>query len=221
MDGYLKDIPNGESITKKSFDDNFIHDFKSKIDKMFPNKDKSYMEPEFIKCKGDCEDVIEEYIQKEISSTAYILRCLQMSMLGAPLDISYSGECSGKWEEDKSLFTINNFKQKSGRLIMGFGPSASGKTFWAKRAINMMKDLDATFPKDFLSIDGGTYREASVVYQTLVTTLINKNIGGLSNLVSAGFSLGSSMFSAGHIKNTITDYLKTQNPPNLYVSKYK
>lgn len=219
---YLDGIPNGNNIVSKSFGNyrTFMGDFHRSLTSMFKLQEKTYMEDPWMKCKDNCEATIESYIKKEIHSTAYILRCLKMSMINAPLDISCSdvSKVTGEWEKDKVLFTINNFNnQKKGRLIMGFGPSASGKTFWANNIISMLSDIDASFPKVFLSIDGGTYREASVIYQSLVAFVISKNIGGISNLVSAGFSIGSSMFSAGSTKKIIASYLKKQTPPNLYV----
>jgi hypothetical protein len=42
---------------------------------------------------------------------------------------------------------------------MGIGPSASGKTYFAKTIITMLSNTDLYFPKSFLSIDGGIYRE--------------------------------------------------------------
>lgn len=221
VNDYLDGIPNGREIVSKSFGNYrmFIGTFKRTIAELFPMEEKTYMEPTWITCKDRCNKVIEEYVKKEIKSTAYIIRCLKMSMIGNPLDISCSdiGKVTGVWKNDSNLFTINNFKQESGHLIMGFGPSASGKTFWAKNIISMLSDIDSASPKVFLTIDGGTYREASTVYQSVVGILNQKHIGGLTNLVSAGFSMGSSLFSSGKVKSTVADYLKTQNPPNLYI----
>ena len=216
---YLTNVPDGKEIVRRSFGDleKFVRAFKTKVDDTFAQREKTFMEPEWIKCKDECQTFVEEYVAKEVHATAYVLRCLEMSMINAALDITCSdlSSVTGVWEKDKRLFRVNNFEQESGRLIMGFGPSASGKTYWAKNIIGMLEEIG--FPKVFLSIDGGTYREASVVYQTLVETVMEKNIGGLSNLVTAGLGLGSSLFSSGKIKRTVYDFMKTQPPPNLYV----
>lgn len=218
---YLHGIPHARIILMKSFGNyrSFVGGLRTKVDKMFPKQDKDYMEPAWIKCKDGCDSVLEEYIQKEMHSTAYILRCLQMSMINAPLTIYCTNiaKVSGVWEDDKTLFKMGTFKQSAGRLIMGFGPSASGKTYWAEKIIDMLSHLEPNFPKAFMSIDGGTYREASVVYQTIIKSVTDKNIGGLSNLMSAGFSFETSLFSSGKVKQAISAYLKTQPPPNLYV----
>ena len=218
---YLSDVPNGKEIERRSFGnvENFVNNFKAEVDDMFAAREKSFMEPKWIKCQDQCQSFVKDYVTKEMKSTAYMLRCLELSLINAKLDITCSDlrNVTGIWEEDKRLFRVNNFEQDSGRLIMGFGPSASGKTYWAKNIIGMLGEIEPGFPKVFLSIDGGIYREASVIYQTLIKTVIEKNIGGLSNLVAAGFSFGSSIFSAGKIKRAVHDFMKSQRPPNLYV----
>ena len=69
-------------------------------------------------------------------------------------------------------------------VIMGFGPSASGKTYNAKTIIKHLNDTDKKFPKLFLTIDGGIYRSNSIIYRYIVDTLNKKNIAGLSDLMS-------------------------------------
>ena len=46
------------------------------------------------------------------------------------------GNLSGVWENDHKYFKLKELDPQSekSRLIMGLGPSASGKTFWAKNA---------------------------------------------------------------------------------------
>ena len=217
-------------IIKKSFEfeenktyDQFIKSFER--DTESPGIAKSYLEPEWVDCKNSCKATLPKYINHEMNSTAFILRCLQKSMIrnnptiNVPLKISCTDDSniSGIWESDQHLFKLDNFaNQAKGRLIMGFGPSASGKSYWSAQIISILKRMDDEFPTQFLSIDGGIYREASGIYQSIVKNVIDKNMGGFSNLVSAAG--GSSLFSAGKIKKAISHYLKMQSySPNLYV----
>ena len=208
----------------------FINDFIREIDNTIGWQEKSYLESEWINCEKKCNLVVKKFINTEINSTAYILRTLGNSFLSTDKNKIFSvtfnsnnmGNISGIWEIDKKYFTINMFQNNynNGRLIMGFGPSASGKTYWANNIIKIFKKLNPIeFPTDFISIDGGTYRDSSVIYTNLVSNILNKNIGGLKNLVKAGFSIGSSsLFGAGKIKKIMIEFLKIQRvKPNLYV----
>ena len=189
------------------------------MDKEIVEQTETHLEPKWIKCRNNCHNIATKAIQTEVNSTAFIIRCLIKSMINEPLIISCSdpSKITGLWKKDSGLFTMDNFSgQLQGRLIMGFGPSASGKTYWAKNTISMLSGIEDDFPKGFMTIDGGIYRESSVIYQILVERVLSRHVGGLTNLVSAG--LGSkSLFSAGKIKETVTDFLKTQSPPNLYI----
>ena len=107
---------------------------------------------------------------------------------------------------------------------MGFGPSASGKTFWAESIIKILSSTDRSFPNAFLSIDGGIYREKSVVYQLIIKLtkkLCNKKILGFENLYSSGFENikkgMKSLFKSP--KSKIRDYLKTTSK-NVKLSLY-
>jgi hypothetical protein len=96
------------------------------------------------------------------------------------------------------------------RLIMGFGPSASGKTYIAKKIINLMTLITQTFPQFFLSIDGGIYRETSKTYKQITNTFLhNSQTKGLTNLVCSTEILGlcTSLFDSNVIKNNIKQYL--------------
>ena len=208
-------------ILEKSFGNvfNFMNAFEIDMDKEIVEQTETHLEPKWIQCRNNCHNIATKAIQKEVNSTAFIIRCLIKSMINEPLIISCSdpSKITGLWKKDSGLFTMDNFSgQLQGRLIMGFGPSASGKTYWAKNTISMLSGIEDDFPKAFMTIDGGIYRESSVIYQILVERVLSRHVGGLTNLVSAG--LGSkSLFSAGKIKETITDFLKTQSPPNLYI----
>ena len=133
---------------------------------------------------------------------------------------------TGIWERDKKYIEmiithpqkeINETPttQTTGRLIMGFGPSASGKTHCAAKVIQLMQKVEPGFPGVFLAIDGGLYREKSVVYQTITNAIKEKSqYTGLTNLVASG-PIGSSLFKSEIIKKAVVEYLlnlkKTQN----------
>ena len=166
----------------------------------------------------------------EMNSTAYILKVLGNSVIGdkgdnliITIDQSNIENITGKWENDKRLF---RFKIPEGninnRLIMGFGPSASGKTYWAENIIKILSEKIENFPKTFITIDGGEYREYSQVYQDVVEIFKKKGHGGFNQLVLSGFNptnpRQTSLFGAGKIKKIIIDYLSNyKGQISLYV----
>jgi len=204
----------------------FIPNFGSHLKEVVANMPKS-SEHIWTTCAGDCKTLSMNAFKTELNSTAYFLRVLANTTIRSDgiggIDINYDNPTNtaltGKWVDDSKFFTIKPF-DKPGRLIMGFGPSASGKTFWAKNLIEMMRMRDSKFPDTFLSIDGGLYRELSQVYQTIVTQVKRVNIIGFSNLVLAGISLTqSSLFASGKIKKSMISYLETQ-PIKTNISLY-
>ena len=117
---------------------------------------------------------------------------------------------------------IEYTNKKNGRFILGAGPSASGKTYNAGLIIEMMKMVDPSFPTFFMTIDGGTYREKSVIYQTIVEAVLNKKqYPGLTNLMSANiidkFRGVESIFETDSIKKVINDYLLQQKEKEKFV----
>ena len=130
------------------------------------------------------------------------------------------------WENDKKFFKLEQLdpESQSSRLIMGLGPSAAGKTFWARHVIKLMRKTDPQFPRSFLSVDGGLVRELSFVYQDIIRALAkHPKINGLNNLVSSGWDpFHKSLFKAGHVKKDIKEYLESQKSAsgNLPVSVY-
>lgn len=145
---------------------------------------------------------------------------------------------TGLWEKDYKLFDIKIFnpdegtidldnlsaanKPKTGRLIMGFGPSASGKTHCASLVIELMGLIEPTeFPDFFLTVDGGIFREQSVVYQTIVRVADQVGIAGLSNLVSASFfAKGKTIFTSDIIKSAFRKYLAHQRDNGFIINLY-
>jgi hypothetical protein len=177
---------------------------------------------EWKACKGDCYKTLYQLVQTETHSTEYILKALSMMVLSIEekkilftlkSDIT---NLSGIWEHDSQYIQMERFNDISARLIMGFGPSASGKTYWAKNLITILSQ-NSTFPKTFLSIDGGILREASLVYQTIINAIKTQCIAGLDNLVLSNFSLLSgSIFDSEKIKPVILKYLETQEKFPIY-----
>ncbi len=223
------------NILTKSFNttdlDDYIKDAIFKIRAEIPSTtDKE----EWLSCKGKCFKTIRDYINVEVESTAYMVRTITFSIISFKnnsdsIQIVYTGndngeKLTGKWKEDKDKFEIRvkskNGQNKTAKLIMGLGPSASGKTYWAKTIIKLLNENLPDFPDTFLSIDGGIYRESSFVYQSVIYILKKLDISGLSNLVSAGLksAMIGSLFDSNKIKKNMREYLKEQDSPiDLYV----
>ena len=181
---------------------------KAEIDKIPATKNDKWHA-----CSSKCKaSILKEFVKDEMESTAFGLRCMGESILRPSgmkignLNIGMTEPTiTGKWEEDRKYFQLNSWKQQSrGRLVMGFGPSASGKTFWAENLSEMLH-VALGFPKKmWLSIDGGKYREASVVYQQIVKAAHHHlgNQSGLTNLVKSGIKLpgtSGSIFSSSKV----------------------
>ena len=126
-----------------------------------------------------------------------------------------SSPLSGIWKEDQNRIELKINDTNKKKLIMGFGPSASGKTYNAKTIIKLLNGINTEFPTTFLSIDGGTYRELSIIYQTIITVTKELNIGGVNNLVST-FSLTNmaygikTLFDSNIVKRNICNFLIKQ-----------
>jgi len=119
--------------------------------------------------------------------------------------------------------TIEYTDESNGRFILGAGPSASGKTYNAGLVVKMMKMVDPSFPEFFMTIDGGTYRDVSVIYQSIIRAILEKSqYPGLKNLMSASiFSMEKSIFESDSIKKNIKEYLLKQTRQyNFIVSLY-
>ena len=185
-------------------------------------------------CTGGCVSELAKLINKELKSTAFMLRFMSNSTIDItaddtglmgqhPLTFIYKHNpaktITGIWENDKDLFDLKPLDLRgaaNARFIAGLGPSAAGKTYWAKNAIELLGQTDPAFPKSFLSIDGGAAREFSVIYQDIIQALeSHPEIGGFKNLVSAGWDpIHTSLFNAGDVKDATKAYLKEQKKKN-------
>lgn len=173
------------------------------------------------KCQNECFKFWKELVKKEIASTAYMLRLIVNSILKNEYNISVRFEVqelqqlTGLWVDDypklKMVITDETERQKTKRTILGFGPSSSGKTYWAEQIIKL---FDENFPKVFLSIDGGLMREQSIVYQMIIKQNKFRNVEGFSNLVTAGLGFTESIFLSNTIKKQLLNFLAIQPPEN-------
>ena len=95
---------------------------------------------------------------------------LVFEYIGNPQDVT------GVWREDGEKFTMTiNEDSKPRRLIMGFGPSASGKTYWTKELIKMIFQIKILiFQRYFCRLTEGIAREKSAVYQKIIEVFKKK-----------------------------------------------
>ena len=180
----------------------------------------------WVSCVDKCDEVVRHLTTAEMESTAFMLHCIAESVLPSTerieINVTPGAELTGKWNDDKHMFVISSLGdiERKSRLIMGFGPSAAGKTHWATTIINLMQMSDPTFPTAFLSIDGGIYRASSAVYAGILKGAETACVLGFRNLVRAGLSsvFGKSLFDADIVKKAVMDYLEDSEVPiSLYV----
>lgn len=216
-----------KELFRNGVNTNQIKRVMKKVVQLLPHgKKESFENPDWVVCEKKCYKNVYELIKKEMNSTVYILRAISNSVFqynkNSRLKFKYNGErLTGLWKSDSSKFDIEISQMYQPRLIFGFGPSASGKTYWAKQLIELFNQkYKKTFPKLFISIDGGIYRDYSEVYQSILYYLKRNNIGGFSNLVTAGLSSTKSLFKANKIKKTVIRYLIEQKKRGNHVSLY-
>ena len=110
----------------------------------------------------------------------------------------------------------------NGRLIMGFGPSAAGKSTLGTTIINLMRKIDENFPSLFINIDGGEYRKYSYTYQMVLKQIRAMNsAAGFANMTSSSIKkLTSKIFDTSAIKREIEKYLMKQKKNNVNINLY-
>ena len=207
-----------------------IFDIKEK--KCFTEKDLN--QPQWIKCSDECFDVVNHLIKSEIHSTAFMLRFITNSLLTnnpkARIKFKFIGnidtDITGLWKADKDKFQLLPLEHEKNdpRLIMCYGPSAAGKTFNAKKVLELIQIGYAGtgfFPTAYVAIDGGIAREMSAIYQMVVNKIhsVDKQMSGFSNLVSAGMSFSKSLFSS-EPKKRLQEFLQEQCKKTGYISLY-
>jgi hypothetical protein len=153
---------------------------------------------EWMKCdkKKHCDSAALHYLWRiERESTIYMLRILNMGYISKddtrPLIInfvlSHQGDLSapvrdatltGIWSEDNHNVELElAFKEHNKTFVLASGPTGAGKTFMGKQ-ICVKLDLPP-----MISIDGGIYRDCSIVYQIIQHVLHEKGWAGMRNLV--------------------------------------
>ena len=190
------------------------------------------------KCSGECKTLIVAASEQEAHSTAFMLKVLADSIirpdgrhhrLQIMVDDSFFGPSgcrtlTGLWKDDARYFhlvlppTSRSSRSKGSRLIMGFGPSSSGKTHLAKTILAMLKEADPSFPEVFFSLDGGIIRESSAAYQFAKEIARCKGWGGFTNLLGGIFR--GDMFPSDDVKKIMEAYLLQESsrvPISLYV----
>jgi hypothetical protein len=230
-------------VIAKSFkESNYIIDLEKQIMDVLPDNHQHTTGHEWVKCINKCYNTTHNFMSQEMQTTAYYLKIITACGIGDELNNQFAfniekkniEKITGLWQNDFRFFRLiiinpktnihNETNLEKGHLIMGLGPSASGKTFLAKKIIELMNIIDPTYPSYFLSLDGGIYRENSIVYQTIINLIKKKRqYSGLSNLVSTNFiSGGKTIFNSNIIKREIRKYLIYQKQnyyftANLYV----
>lgn len=188
----------------------------------------------WVSCVDKCQSRLSMLVDYELNTTICILRFLSNSVLtikdeetfnnNLTISIDYQNiyNLNNNWENDSKYLNIIEIANDNiskgiggqGRLVLGFGPSSSGKTYWAKAILKILNSTYkyvplSQFPNSFLSIDGGIYRESSYIYQTIIKIIKElKCFAGLENLVASGFSSKNSIFNSNVPKKTIKIYLK-------------
>lgn len=208
---------NGKSLIVRMNDLTiFSENLFQQDEKLVNNRSQSWKQ-----CKDTCATTLNEFIQREFNSTVFMIRLICNSLV-SPISNNDKTEkvfllChkneneyfEGNWEHDKQFFTIENTYQGQSRLILGFGPSASGKTYWTKTIISLLKEKVIDFPQVFLSIDGGLIRELSIVYQMILHQIQLSNFSGFVNLVNVSpISLLKNLFDSEISKKKLIKFLK-------------
>ena len=172
----------------------------------------------------DCYTLAKNLVNWEIQSTAYMLKTLSASIFSIGHDftepffeISNVDEITGKWMNDCDFIKLNpnlGFTDKS-TLVMGFGPSASGKTTLTKQILALLYPNTSIH---FITIDGGIYRDNSISYKYLKDEAVKKKFKGIKNLGSPLRPLDNPIFDTDIIKKQMCEYLSFQQMKyNLYV----
>lgn len=199
-------------IDYPKYDPNIIDDALASININDAHNNK------WVDCHAKCYTKLKHLIDQEIATTHYILMSIINSIIKVGGDSYFSLKWNtndspvGTWSLDKNHIKLILDGNEETRLLMGFGPSASGKTYWVR---NLIRELSKNnFPKLFISIDGGIYRETSIIYNKIKDIALEKKVSGLSNLVAA--SIGKkSLFNAKQIKREIINYLKNINKQHI------
>ena len=239
----ISDVKNTDTVLESvTTEINKILQSKDEIEKVVSNQIQNRMEKEkgdWIHCWSDCYFITRKLIKREFASTAYVLKLLSKSIVNAhgvdnklTFVLEKNATLTGKWKNDQKYFTMMPLEnRKKTKLIMGFGPSASGKTFWAKNIITLISKIDAAYPTTFLAIDGGIAREVSFVYQTIVEAIMEERLRcekaggkdcttGFANLVNAGVPSAKVLrYNLRHTKSLLAGIYENQGDRSAITPK--
>ena len=128
----------------------------------------------------DNYDILKNLIRDETNTTEYLLRALSHNYIGlTPFNIVKINNNNPQLSIDLPDI-LDNYKlilpEIKPRLIMAFGPSASGKTTISKQMIELFSTKYDNFPTCFMTLDGGKFRKASFVYQYIIKVANEHNI---------------------------------------------
>jgi hypothetical protein len=209
------------------------------IKKYLSKLNKNNTKDEWIYCDSNCK-IIRKLFKIEMNSTIYILNCIANSLITVDdskvyfeIDERNINSLDGLWSNDRNYIylkkmniiidenTGTEIEHDNKRLIMGFGPSCSGKTYCATKVINILSIVIPNYPKSFLSIDCDIYCKCSFIYQYILLVISKLKFKGLKNLVlSESFLFRTSLFDSNIIKNHIFEYLKILKSLNIKFSLY-
>jgi hypothetical protein len=182
-----------------------------RIDDLIKNYNDSW-----ITCPTKLLGELKQFVNIEITSTLYILRIISNSVISInggefiKFDVKDQERLTGVWRNDKNLIKLIVENDPTPRLIMAFGPSASGKSEIGKSIIRVLNNCKIV-GGNFLKIDGGDYRKLSMVYKNIIEAIRLKYFKGFTNM-------HGSIFDAGFVKKTVSDYLLSQQVKlSLYV----
>jgi hypothetical protein len=224
-DGYLKNVNISDS-NKKLLLEILCHylnvlelskvkdKIRSIVSTILPLQPYCFNNKGWVECNNTCYLGLSNLIDIEIHSTAYILRTIFNSLIPynySELELEIDGNLTGIWEEDYTKIIITKFGNDSSRkLILGLGPSACGKTYWANTIIETFIKSGGG-PDLYLSIDGGIQRESSIIYKFILDVAREACILGFLNLVSTSY-FNKTLFDSNIIKHDIIKFLKYQQP---------
>ena len=162
----------------------------------------------WIECNGEDQTKLEGLIEKEKNTNSFIIKCLNKSFLNydeqnKPIfhENKHINGTSTEIDYDSIIFKGEYKHKDQKKLIMGFGPSASGKTHMSSKVIRLLNELyPEVFEKDYyISIDGGIYRECSIIYNAIHQAAKICGLSGITNLAK--------MFKTESVKKNVMEYL--------------
>jgi hypothetical protein len=153
----------------------------------------------------DTYNVLKQMIQEETDTVEYMLRALSFNYIGnKPIELVKVNDIDIL---DSYKLIVQNIKP---RLVIAFGPSASGKTSCSNNMIHYFSTIYNDFPTCFFTLDGGRLRSASNVFQMIVRCANENNV----DIVSYNLFPKVKHKIMKYIENQIIQY---NTPISLYI----